>query len=180
MSSQISSAKLVVPVTANDHARGQPNSAVTMVEYGDFQCSNCGDAFPIVEALIKQLGDQLRVVFRNFPLATAHPFAEVAAEASEAAGSQGKFWEMHRQLFEHQEALEMDSLTRYAQNIGLDLSVFDSELANHKYSPRVRADFVGGAKSGVNGTPTFFINGIRHDDSYEFNVLLASIERALP
>lgn len=179
MSGQISSAKLAVPVTENDHVRGQQNSPVTIVEYGDFQCFDCAEVFPIVEALI-QRGDPLRMVFRNFPLATAHPFAQVAAEAAEAAGSQGKFWEMHRQLFENQAALDMESLIRYAANIGLDVHVFVTELENHKYADRVRADFVGGAKSGVNGTPTFFINGVRHDGSYDFDALSASIKQVMP
>ncbi len=180
MSRQIDTAHLAVPVNAQDHVRGLMTAAVTLVEYGDFQCPSCGEAFPIVEALIEQLGDHLRLVFRNFPLTTIHPFAEGAAESAEAAGSQGRFWEMHRLLFEHQAALETDSLARYGASIGLDVPVFVSELTNHTYSPRVRSDFMGGVKSGVNGTPTFFINGVRHDDSYDFDALLAAIERAMP
>lgn len=180
MSRQTATAHLAVPVNAQDHVRGLTTGTVVMVEYGDFQCPSCGEAFPIVEALIEKLGDQLRLVFRNFPLAAIHPFAEVAAEAAEAAGAQGRFWEMHRLLFEHQAALETESLARYGASIGLDMPVFDGELANHTYSPRVRADFIGGAKSGVNGTPTFFINGVRHDDSYDFDAMLAAIKRAMP
>ncbi len=180
MSRQIETAHLAVPVNAQDHVRGSQFAAVTMVEYGDFQCPSCGEAFPIVEALIEQLGDHLRLVFRNFPLTKIHPFAEGAAECAEAAGSQGRFWEMHRLLFEHQTALEPDSLARYGASIGLDAPVFASELTNHTHSARVRADFIGGAKSGVNGTPTFFINGVRHDESYEFDTLLAAIEQAMP
>jgi protein-disulfide isomerase len=180
MSRQTVTAQLAVPVNAHDHVRGRTTGMVTLVEYGDFQCPSCGEAFPIVEALIEQLGDQLRLVFRNFPLTTIHPFAQVAAESAEAADSQGKFWEMHRQLFEHQAALEPDALARYGASIGLDLPVFVRELANHTHFPRVRADFIGGVKSGVNGTPTFFINGARHDESYDFETLLAAIERAMP
>jgi protein-disulfide isomerase len=180
MSRQIETAHLAVPVNEQDHVRGPATGAVTLVEYGDFQCPSCGEAFPIVEALIEQLGGRLRLVFRNFPLTTIHPFAEVAAESAEAAGSQGKFWEMHRLLFENQAALETESLARYGASIGLDERVFVSELANHTHFARVRADFLGGAKSGVNGTPTFFINGARHDGSYDLDALLAAIERAMP
>ena len=127
MSRQTSTAHLAVPVNAQDHVRGLATGTVTLVEYGDFQCPSCGEAFPIVEALIEQLGDRLRLVFRNFPLTTIHPYAEDAAESAEAAGSQGRFWEMHRLLFEHQAALETESLAQYGASIGLDVPVFDRD-----------------------------------------------------
>ncbi len=170
--------QLTVPVNESDHIRGSDRAPVTLVEYGDYECPHCGQAYPVVEELIRQLGRVLRVVYRHFPLTSIHPRAEPAAEASEAAGAQGKFWEMHAQLFENQDALEDEDLILYADAIGLDTDQFTGELASHVHAPRVREDLLGGVRSGVNGTPTFFINGVRHDGPYDFDSLFAAIEAA--
>jgi protein-disulfide isomerase len=124
------------------------------------------------------MGERLRFVFRNFPITTSHPHAAQAAEAAEAAASQGKFWEMHDLLYENQENLRDQDLRWYAEELGLDAELFDTELAEHVHAERVHEDFMSGVRSGVNGTPTFYVNGARHDDSYETQVLLDALERA--
>jgi protein-disulfide isomerase len=176
--SQSHISRLVVPVSARDHVEGPETAPVTLVEYGDYQCPYCGAAYPIVKRVQKRLGDHLRFVFRNFPLSEIHPFAEGAAEGAEAAGAQGKFWEMHDRLFEHQRALDQGHLVEYARQLGLDVARFERDLGDHNFAGRVREDFLSGARSGVNGTPTFYINGRRHDASYDFDTLLAALERA--
>ena len=169
---------LVVPVREADHALGAAQAPVTLVEYGDFECPHCRQAYPIVKELQHRMGPRLRFVFRHFPLTQVHPHAEHAAEAAEAAGAQGKFWEMHDRLFERQFALEHDHLVEYAQDLGLDAPRVARELAAHIYEPRVREDFLSGVRSGVNGTPTFFVNGIRHDAAWDVEPLAAALERA--
>ena len=124
------------------------------------------------------MGDRLRFVFRNFPITTSHPHAEQAAESAEAAAAQERFWEMHDVLYENQRHLGDDHLLSYAEQLGLDVERFGKELAEHVHAPRVREDFMSGVRSGVNGTPTFYINGMRHDDSYELETLLAALEEA--
>ena len=176
MSRRVAEARLAVPVGESDHAQGPAAAAVTLVEYGDYECPSCGQAYPIVKELQRRLGSQLRFVFRNFPLATAHPHAERAAEAAEAAGAQGQFWAMHDTLFENQNALDDEDLVRYAAALGLDESQFVADLARRAYAVRVREDFMGGVRSGVNGTPTFFINGRRHDGPFDLDTLFAAIE----
>jgi protein-disulfide isomerase len=171
MASGDDSAKLVMPVGDRDHADGPADAPVTLVEYGDYQCPHCGRAYPIVKEVQRRLGKQLRFVFRNFPLANLHPHAEHAAEAAEAAASQGRFWEMHDALFEHQQALDDPHLATYASAIGIDRSRFERELSSHVHAQRVREDFLSGVKSGVNGTPTFFINGVRYEDSWDADTL---------
>jgi protein-disulfide isomerase len=171
-------ARLTPPVGERDHAQGPADAPVTLVEYGDYECPYCGAAYPIVKELQRRLGDRLRFVFRNFPLTNAHPHAEHAAEAAEAAGAQGSFWEMHDYLYEHQTALADRSLEQYAGAVGLDVDRFDRDMTGQLYTDRVREDFVGGVRSGVNGTPTFFINGVRHDGSYDLATLLDALERA--
>jgi protein-disulfide isomerase len=172
-------AKLTLPVGERDHVQGPATAPVTLVEYGDYQCPYCGQAYPIVKELQEQLGKKLRFVFRNFPLSTMHPYAEHAAEAAETAGADGKFWEMHDMLYENQEALDDEDLVQYATALGLDPLRFTTDLAKHTKAARVREDFMSGARSGVNGTPTFFINGVRHDDSFELASLLKAMEAAL-
>jgi protein-disulfide isomerase len=167
---------LVSDVTERDHVQGPPDAPVTLLEYGDYQCPYCGAAHPIVKALQRHLGNNLRFAFRHFPLATIHEYAEAAAEAAEAAGAQGKFWQMHDALFENQHALDFDSLVAYAQELGLDAERFAAELENQVYAPRVREDFISGVRSGVNGTPTFFINGRRHEGSFDFETMLEAIQ----
>jgi protein-disulfide isomerase len=172
-------AALTQAVGKRDHIQGPTDAAVTLVEYGDYECPHCGRAYPIVKAILRQMGPRLRFVYRNFPLRESHPHAEQAAEAAEAAAAQGKFWEMHDRLFERQFALEGEHLIEYAGDLGLDVARFRKELGSGVYAPRVREDFRSGVTSGVNGTPTFFINGVRHDDSWDLEPLLAALEEAV-
>jgi protein-disulfide isomerase len=162
----MSDGELTPPVSESDHAAGPDDAPVTLVEYGDYECPYCGMAHPIVQRAQRELGSQLRFVFRNFPLAEAHPHARLAAQAAEAAAAQGRFWEMHDMLFEHQDALEVEDLVSYAKAIGLDTAQFARDLEAGTYEKRVRDDFRSGVKSGVNGTPTFFVNGSRYDGSW--------------
>jgi protein-disulfide isomerase len=162
----MSDSELTPPVSARDHAAGSDDAPVTLVEYGDYECPYCGMAHPIVKAAQQELGDKLRFVFRNFPLAEAHPHARLAAQAAEAAGAQGRFWEMHDMLFEHQDALEPQDLVSYAESLELDIPQFERDLEAGTYAKKVRDDFRSGVKSGVNGTPTFFMNGARYDGSW--------------
>jgi protein-disulfide isomerase len=154
------------------------DAAVTLVEYGDYECSYCGAAYPIIKQVQARIGERLRFVFRNFPITTSHPHAEQAAEAAEAAATQGRFWQMHDHLFEHQKRLSDEDLRAYAETLGLDVEAFDTDLAKHVHAARVREDFMSGVRSGVNGTPTFYINGARHDAAYDVETLLAALERA--
>lgn len=171
-------AKLALPVSERDHVQGSPHAAVTLVEYGDYECPHCGAAYGVVKQIQEAMGDDLRLAFRNFPLAQIHPYAARAAEAAEAAAAQGRFWEMHDLLYEHQRTLDDEHLLRFAEEANLDTERFSRELDEGVYQERVREDFMGGVRSGVNGTPTFFINGVRHDGSWEMASLLDAIERA--
>lgn len=159
--------RLTIPVSDRDHVSGPRDAATVLVEYGDFECPFCGAAYPIVESIRKKLGDQLCYVFRHFPITESHPHAEAAAEAAEAAGAQGKFWEMYHMLFEHQGSLERDDLLGYARALQLDTTRFSQDLAVGTYAARVHEDFMSGLRSGVNGTPTFFINGVRYDGVWD-------------
>jgi protein-disulfide isomerase len=179
MSTSGGEAVLTMPVTEDrDHIRGPADAAVTLVQYGDFECPYCGAAYPIIKEVQARMGERLRFVFRNFPITASHPHAEQAAEAAEAAAAQGKFWQMHDLLYENQHHLRDQDLRAYAEKLRLDLERFDQEMAEHVHAPRVREDFMSGVRSGVNGTPTFYINGVRHDDSYETETLLVALERA--
>jgi protein-disulfide isomerase len=144
-----------------DHIRGAPGGRVTLVEYGDFQCPYCGDAYPVVRELLERF-DWLRFAFRHMPLADLHPRAPAAAEAAEAAAGQGRFWDMHDRLFENQHALTDDDLRDHAAALGLDLERFDRELREGVHSARVQEDFDSGARSGIPSTPRFFVNGAMH------------------
>ena len=158
---------LKVPVSSNDHTQGPSDAPVTLVEYGDYECPHCARAHPILKLVLRRLGDRLRFVFRNFPLTEIHPHAELAAEAAEAAGTRGMFWEMHDMIYDHQrEGLEVEDLAQYAGVIGLDAIAVMQDVASHTYLPRIREDFMSGVRSGVNGTPTFFINGMRFDGDW--------------
>ena len=159
----MSDGELTPPVSARDHVAGPDDAAVTLVEYGDYECPYCGMAAPIVKRAQQDLGSRLRFIFRNFPLAESHPHARLAAEA---AGAQGKFWEMHDMLFERQDALETEDLLSYAKSIGIDTVQFSHDLEAGTYTKQVRDDFRNGVRSGVNGTPTFFVNGSRYDGSW--------------
>ena len=179
MSSTQWAAKLTLPVSEDrDHIQGAAEAPATLLEYGDYECPFCGAAYPIVKEVQSRLGDRLRFVFRNFPITTSHPHAELAAEAAEAADAQRKFWEMHDLLYESQQQLEEADLHRYAEQLGLDVERFDDELARHVHAERVREDFMSGVRSGVNGTPTFYLNGVRHDGDYELETLLAALDHS--
>jgi protein-disulfide isomerase len=172
-------AVLVNPVDeARDHLQGSAEASVTLVQYGDYECPYCGEAYPIVKELQERMGARLRFVFRNFPISTSHPHAEAAAEAAEAADAQGRFWEMHDLLYERQRHLTDRDLHAYAEHLELDVERFDQEMEAHVHAARVHEDFMSGVRSGVNGTPTFYINGVRHDGSYAFEVLLEAFEGA--
>jgi len=145
---------------------------------GDYECPYCGAAYPIIKEVQDRMGERLRFVFRNFPITTSHPHAGQAAEAAEAAAVQGPFWEMHDLLYENQQHLEDEDLIAYAERLSLDVERFDKELTEHVHADRVHEDFMSGVRSGVNGTPTFYINGARHDDSYDPDTLLDALERA--
>jgi protein-disulfide isomerase len=170
---------LAVPVSPKrDHIRGPQKAAVTLLEYGDYQCPYCGAAHPIVAEVQRQMGDDLQFVFRHFPLTTLHPMAEPAAEAAETAGAQGHFWAMHDMLYDNQDHLGPQSLIAFAAAVGLDLERFADELARHVHFSKVRDDFLSGVRSGVAGTPTFFINGRRHDGPWDLPNLLGSVQAA--
>jgi protein-disulfide isomerase len=172
-------ARLTIPVGEDDHAQGPADAPVTLVEYGDYECPYCGRSHPIVKQIQKELGDRLRFVFRHFPLNNVHRNASTAAQAAEAAGVQGKFWEMHDVLFKHQQDLEYGDVNHYALQIGLDPYRFESDVSSERFAKRVTEDFRSGVRSGVNGTPTFFINDARYDGENEYEPLLAAIRAAM-
>ena len=169
---------LTVPVSERDHVAGPDTAAVTLVEYGDYECPYCRAAYPVVKAVQAELGDRLRFAFRNFPITSSHPHARRAAEAAEAAAAQGRFWEMHDHLYEHRDALEDGDLVSYAEELGLDVERFARDLDSHEYADLVQEDFMSGVRSGVNGTPTFFIDGVRYDGASETEALLDALENA--
>ena len=168
------SPRLRKAVDEHDHSAGPENAPTTLVEYGDFECPHCGRAYPIVKAVRASLGNQLRFVFRNFPISESHPHAEHAAEASEAAAVQDRYWQMHDMLFENQDNLEDAALVAYAERIGLDVARFADELGSGMYTDAVAEDFSTGVRSGVNGTPTFFVNGERFDGDWSDPGLFAA------
>lgn len=168
-------AKLALPIEGRDHIAGDIHAPLTLLEYGDYECPYCGQAYPIVKEIQKRLGKKLCFVFRNFPLANAHPHALHAAEAAEAAAAQGRFWEMHDALYENQAALEDEDLAQYATDLGLDGARLVKEVQSGQHQARVKEDFQAGVRAGVNGTPSFFINGQRHDGSYDLEALLAAL-----
>lgn len=171
--------KLKIPISAEDHIQGPENAEVTLVEYGDYECPHCAHAHPMVRRIQKRFGEKLRFVFRNFPLTQSHPHAEAAAETAEFAGANGKFWEMHDLLFENQERMNRDLFLELANKLELSADGLTEALEEEKFEARVRADFSGGVRSGVNGTPTFFINGIRNDGPSEFMELLLAVDAAM-
>jgi protein-disulfide isomerase len=167
-------------VGPEDHAQGDPDAAVTLVEYGDYQCPYCGAAYPLVKKLQRHFKDDLRFVFRNFPLTQAHPLAHMAAELAEAAALQGQFWPMHDWIYEHQQEWSeagAEALLAGIAAVGLDADALEGALKKPEIDKRIKADFNGGVRSGVNGTPSFFINGRLHQGSSE--ALAQAIERAI-
>ncbi len=169
--------KLSIPVTEKDHKQGNSKARCTLVEYGDYECPYCGEAHPIVMRLQKHFGDDLLFVFRNFPLSEIHKHAEHAAETAEFAAANERFWEMHDLLYENQEDLEDDSLLELAKQLHLSGDKLRKALEEGTYTARIKADFSGGVRSGVNGTPTLFINGQRHDGSFGFDDLAVAIQK---
>jgi protein-disulfide isomerase len=162
--------KLRSPVNSHDHQAGKSSAPVTLVEYGDYQCGFCGQAYPLVKKLIKNFSSELLFVFRNFPLEESHPYALVAAQAAEAAALQNKFWEMHDLIYEHQEDLSRNNLFYLAESLNLNLEKFERDLESPAVVSKIENDFESGVRSGVNGTPTFFINDYRlnsYDETYE-------------
>src|ERR1700691_1844946 len=170
---------LAIPIGKDDHVLGPADAPVTLVEYGDYQCPACGAAHPMVKAIQKRLGATLRFVFRNMPLSEIHPYAELAAEAAEAAAAQGKFWEMHDALYEHQDELGPDLVTTLAKRLRLHTSRFEDDLVSCRFSHPVKRDFRGGVCSGVSGTPTFFVDGIRYDGVLDEQSLEASLRQQI-
>ena len=164
-----------LPTPNRDHIQGPIDAPIVLLEYGDYECPYCGEAYPIVKAIQKRLGNRLCFAFRNFPLSNAHPHAQHAAEAAEGAGARNRFWEMHDLLYENQDALDDEDLAEYASTIGLNAERLMKEVRAGAYAARVRQDFQIGARQGVNGTPSFFINGVRYDGSYDIGDLLAAL-----
>jgi protein-disulfide isomerase len=169
---------LAVPVSDRDHSQGPATAAVTLVQYGDYECPYTRRSTWVVQALQQELGEQLRFVYRNFPLTEIHPHALHAALAAEAAAAQGKFWEMHDYIFHHQHTLEDSDLEQFAGAVGLDLQQYRRDIADQRALARIEEDVAGGERSGVQGTPTFFINGVLYRGSWELDPLLAALQAA--
>jgi protein-disulfide isomerase len=169
--------RLTQPVASRDHARGPESAPVTLVEYGDFECPHCGAAYPVLADLQQRFADRLRFVFRHFPLTNVHPHAQAAAEASEWAAGQDRFWQLHDRIYETQKQLSEKHLVRLAGELGLDGDSLAETLKDHRFFARVKEDFLAGIKSGVKGTPAFFLNDVRHDG--DAASLAAAIEALL-
>jgi protein-disulfide isomerase len=172
-------ASLKTPVSEQDHIKGNLNMPVVLVEYGDFQCPHCGAAFPIIKQIEHQYKDTLAFVFRHFPLSEAHPYAQAAAVASEAASIQGKFWEMHGLIYEKQADIGLEMLIQLAQTLQLDMKAFHADFKNPKLFKKVEDQFESGILSGVNGTPSFYINGVKHDGTYDYQSLSHAIDQVI-
>ena len=171
--------ELSIPVARTDHALGASHAAVTVVEYGDFECPNCKQAAPVVKHLLARFDERIRFIYRHFPLEAVHPHALHAALAAEAAGAQQKFWPMHDLLFDNQRHLKANQLRSYAQRLELDMERYDADMVDEVYVRRVREHIESGEQSGVRSTPTFFINGVIHDVSFGVQSLAHGIELAL-
>lgn len=165
-------------VSAADHIQGNPDAEIEFVEYGDYQCPHCGRAYPIIKDLQEKLGDRMKFVFRNFPLERIHPQAKLAAIVAEAAALQGKFWEMHDLIFENQKRIRID-LMRYAGQLGMDVDQFEQDVLKPELEEKVKADFYSGMRSGVNATPSFYINGQKYEGDWEEQKLLEYISTIL-
>ena len=172
-------ADLAVPVSNSDHILGKPDAKIVLVEYGDYQCPYCGKAYPVVKQIAQQFADQVCVVFRNYPLAQSHPQALPAAVTAEFAAQHGKFWEAHDALYENQNALRDRDLEAYGRRLGLDAQTIEAAL-NGANDARIQDDFSGGVRSGVNGTPTLFVNGLRYDGPRDLESLAALVQDLSP
>jgi protein-disulfide isomerase len=171
--------ELRFPIDESDHVTGSADAPVTFVEYGDYQCPHCQAAQPVVAGLVRHYSGDLRFAFRHFPLVTIHPFAKPAAETAEFAGSRGRFWEMHEALFANGQHLSLPTLLVLADQLGLGAAALRDALSTGRFSPKVEHDFATGVRSGVNGTPCFFINGHRFDGGYDAMSLARAIDSAL-
>ena len=165
-------------IVEGDHVRGNPNADIVIVEYGDFQCPYCARAHPTLRELQGRYGERITMVYRHLPLGM-HPYAEAAAEAAEAAAAQGKFWEMHDTLFEHQAQVTPGQLPLLAQQLGIENGRFDEDLATRRYRERIQAQAEEGKALGASGTPSFFINGERYHGDSDRDSLTAAVERYL-
>ncbi len=170
---------LLEPDDATDHIHGPASAPVTLVEYGDFECPSCSQAHAALKVMLPHFGQQLRFVFRHYPLREVHPHAELAAEASEAAGAQGKFWPMYELLFAHQQHLKDKHLLDYAAQVGLDIARYQNEMNDHVYLQRVQEHMQSGRHAGVRSTPSFYINGVFCDVSFGLQHLHEAIDKAL-
>lgn len=178
MQSDVQTGRLTPPINDHDHTQGSPDPVVTLTEYADYQCPYCETAERVIKQVQSGFGSGLRFAFRNYPLVQAHPFAEIAAEAAEAAGAQGKFWDMHDLLFENQRHLDPDHLLRYAETLSLDLDRFQSDLEQHRHHKKIVADYQSGEASGVPGTPAYFINDVLYEGSPDADSLLRALQQA--
>ncbi|MBV9267337.1 MAG: thioredoxin domain-containing protein [Acidobacteriaceae bacterium] len=170
--------RLLLPIEPDDHVLGPEDARYTLVEYGDYECPDCGKLFRTLGELRAEMADDLRLAFRHYPRSGLHPHAQSAAEAAEAAGAQGRFWEMHDALFQNQNALKTKDLERYAQGLLLDMTRFHSDLKTRAFEQRVREDFRRGVGNGVYGTPGLFINGIRYDGALDRNPLFSELKKS--
>jgi protein-disulfide isomerase len=167
-----------MPVGDDDHIRGPASAPVTLVEYGDFECPYCAAAHPVVGEVLRQRPDSVRFVYRHFPVTNVHPHAEPAAEAAEVAGAYDRFWPMHDWLFTHHDLVVAGQIEDGVQAVGLPVAAVARDLQTHRFLDRISHDFVSGIRSGVNGTPTFFVNGVRHDGGLSVADLLGAVDSA--
>ena len=173
------SSSLLTPDAAVDHILGPASAPVTIIEYGDFECPSCGQAHAAVKIILERFADRVRLVFRHYPQISIHPHAEMAAEAAEAAGAQGRFWPFHDVLFEHQEHLKERHLRQYGERLGLDLERYDYEMNDHVYLQRVQEHVRSGELLGIRAMPTFYVNGMLTDVSFGLKHLEEAVERVL-
>lgn len=166
-------------VNSRDHIQGNKNASLELVEYGDYQCPHCGRAYAVLKEVQEAMGNNLKFVFRNFPLSDAHPDAFNAAVATEAAGLQNKFWEMHDIIYENQEQLDWKHLLGYAKKIGLEMVRFTADVERDSVTAKVEDDFESGVRSGVNGTPSFFINGVKYEGGRDADDLIEYLKNRL-
>jgi protein-disulfide isomerase len=170
---------LKAPITQRDHVLGPAHAPVTLIEYGDYECPHCAAAHPVVQRVLEYVGDRIRFAFRHFPLNQIHPNAEAAAESAEFCGAHGRFWQMHDGIYSNQDQLSPPLLFALASALGLSEAELREAFVNGTYADKVKSDFLGGVRSGVNGTPSFFINGSRHEGSYAFGDLVSALEANL-